>query len=206
MILAFSLVLPLPRNVRKGVLLFTSKVLSFPILGGIKFAHFALILSGVPLLDSTLRTYKSAAEAVDHDLTPNQRIGVLARKWREERNFWIAAMAFTLWCLLTVLYAQVGKAMRTQDELDRLQAELDDIKGIKRPAAPKIGGMKVPGVEGVTKLLNMGKKEEDQASDAVNATQQAETELSPAGFGAGPTGAAARRRAAPAAAGAASMQ
>lgn len=38
-----------------------------------------------------------AQEASDHELTPNQRISVLAKKWREERNFWIAAMAFTLW-------------------------------------------------------------------------------------------------------------
>jgi hypothetical protein len=47
--------------------------------------------------DSGFRTFKSAQEALDHELTPNQRISVLAKKWREERNFWIAAMAFTLW-------------------------------------------------------------------------------------------------------------
>lgn len=47
--------------------------------------------------DSSFRTYKMSQDASDHDLTPNQRINVLAKKWREERNFWIAAMAFTLW-------------------------------------------------------------------------------------------------------------
>jgi hypothetical protein len=51
----------------------------------------------VPAADSGFRTFKSAQEALDHELTPNQRISVLAKKWREERNFWIAAMAFTLW-------------------------------------------------------------------------------------------------------------
>jgi hypothetical protein len=39
---------------------------------------------------------------------PELKIGLLAKKWREERNFWIAAMGFTLWCMLTVLFSQVG--------------------------------------------------------------------------------------------------
>lgn len=47
--------------------------------------------------DAGFRTYKSSTEASDLELTPNQRISVLAKKWREERNFWIAAMTFTLW-------------------------------------------------------------------------------------------------------------
>lgn len=48
-------------------------------------------------IDSGMRTYKMQAETSNPDLTPNQRIGVLAKKWREERNFWIAMFAFTLW-------------------------------------------------------------------------------------------------------------
>jgi hypothetical protein len=44
-----------------------------------------------------MRTYKHAQAVSDAELTPNQKIGLLAKKWREERNFWIAAMAFTLW-------------------------------------------------------------------------------------------------------------
>lgn len=47
--------------------------------------------------DASFRTFKMAQDANDSELTPNQRISVLAKKWREERNFWIAAMAFTLW-------------------------------------------------------------------------------------------------------------
>lgn len=47
--------------------------------------------------DSGVRTYRQGLAVADSELTPNQKIGLLAKKWREERNFWIAAMAFTLW-------------------------------------------------------------------------------------------------------------
>lgn len=136
MILTFLLVLPFPRNVRKGLLIFTSKVLNFTVFGGLKFVHLALVLSGVPLMDSGFRTYKCANETANPELTPNQRISVLAKKWREERNFWIAAMAFTLWCLLTVLYGQVTHAMKVHDRLLDAEAELDELKGIKHTPAP----------------------------------------------------------------------
>jgi hypothetical protein len=141
MLLTFLLVLPFPRNVRKGILLFTSKALAFPVLGGMKFVHLALILAGVPLIDSSFRTYKMAQDANDSELTPNQRISVLAKKWREERNFWIAAMAFTLWCLVTVFYGQVSRALRIHDELDQARQELDELKGIKREPAQKTTGL-----------------------------------------------------------------
>ena len=35
--------------------------------------------------------------AVEPDLTPNQRTAVMARIWREERNFWISVLTFLLW-------------------------------------------------------------------------------------------------------------
>eukprot|EP00878_Enallax_costatus_P012924 GHUV01013496.1.p1 GENE.GHUV01013496.1~~GHUV01013496.1.p1 ORF type:complete len:239 (+),score=63.96 GHUV01013496.1:162-878(+) len=215
MLLTFLLVLPFPRNVRKGILLFTSKVLNFPVLGGIKFVHMALILSGVPLADSGFRTFRSAQEALDHELTPNQRISVLAKKWREERNFWIAAMAFTLWCLLTVLYAQVGHALRVADSLDRVQAELNEVKGVKpaTPATTKMSNMagnaasNVAGAASnvadaagnaantVAERLGFGKKvdagdEQCAVGDRGNATESFEADLTPAG----PTVGGARRR------------
>jgi hypothetical protein len=56
-----------------------------------------LCAAAAALSDSGFRTYKCANETANPELTPNQRISVLAKKWREERNFWIAAMAFTLW-------------------------------------------------------------------------------------------------------------
>jgi hypothetical protein len=63
----------------------------------VRTASLSLLAAATVFSDSGFRTFKSAQEALDHELTPNQRISVLAKKWREERNFWIAAMAFTLW-------------------------------------------------------------------------------------------------------------
>lgn len=45
--------------------------------------------------------------------------------------------------LLTVLYAQVGHALRVEDRLDHVQSELNELKGIKAPAPaamPKMPG------------------------------------------------------------------
>lgn len=95
-LLTVLLVAPFPRNIRKGILVFTNSVLSFPVLGGMKLVHFALVMAGIPFLDSGMRTYAST-HAVHEELRPDMKMQVLAKKWRDERNFWIAAMAFTMW-------------------------------------------------------------------------------------------------------------
>lgn len=49
---------------------------------------------------SSMNTYRFIATLHDTEainMTPNQRMGLLGRKWREERNFWIAALTFLLW-------------------------------------------------------------------------------------------------------------
>lgn len=184
MLLTFLLVLPFPRNVRKGILLFTSRALAFPVLGGMKFVHLALVLSGVPLMDASFRTFKMAQDANDSELTPNQRISVLAKKWREERNFWIAAMAFTLWCLVTVFYGQVSHALRIHDELDRAREELDELKGIKREPAHKTSVLSGRFGLGRRNVTSSNKKDDDAGIDDVaapagisNMSDAAETEL-----------------------------
>lgn len=182
LILTFLLVLPFPRNVRKGLLIFTNKVLSFSVVGGIKLVHFALILAGVPLFDSGMRTYKHAQAVSDSELTPNQKIGLLAKKWREERNFWIAAMAFTLWCLLTVLYAHVDSLLKLEDKVDDLQEQLDAATGVVRPKPTN--KMKVAGAV-ATMITQMGFSVPESVKAAAErpAPPQMSTIPSPAGTG-----------------------
>jgi hypothetical protein len=43
-----------------------------------------------------MKTYGSTQAAHD-ELRPDMKMQLLAKKWRDERNFWIAAMAFTMW-------------------------------------------------------------------------------------------------------------
>jgi len=62
-----------------------------------KLVHFSLIISGLPLIDSSFRTLSTSKAAAATDMRPEYKINLLAKKWREERNFWIAALGFTLW-------------------------------------------------------------------------------------------------------------
>merc|ERR1719382_787881 len=77
--------------------------LAFPLLGGLPtgilfaalsammFAGNAMSLMNAPTLDCTT-------------LSPNQCVGAKAQRWRNERNFWIAALALVSWlvCLKLV--------------------------------------------------------------------------------------------------------
>ncbi|GBF88814.1 hypothetical protein Rsub_01715 [Raphidocelis subcapitata] len=88
---------------------------------------------------SAFRTVKSSQAAEGSDVRPELKIGLLAKKWREERNFWIAAMGFTLWCMLTVLFSQVTRMVKLEDEAEELRDEVADLKGEPRPSAAKQG-------------------------------------------------------------------
>ena len=39
------------------------------------------------------------------DLSPCEKTQMLADKWRHERNFWMAALAVTLWVVLNRFYS-----------------------------------------------------------------------------------------------------
>ena len=100
-----------------------------------KLVHFALVASGIPLADSVFRTMRAseAAARAGSSARPEVRLQILATKWRQERNFWIAAMAFTLWCLLSVLFAQVTRMVKLEEDVEDLEDEVCDLKGLPRP-------------------------------------------------------------------------
>lgn len=150
-VLTLLLALPLPRPARRRLLELTSAVLSFTVLGGIKLVHFALAVSGIPLLDSGARTYRiarelhgaggggigggageAAADAARLGMSANVRTRLLASKWREERNFWLAAMAFLAWALLTVAFGLVKQLLNLEDEREALWDEVDDLRKVPR--------------------------------------------------------------------------
>lgn len=51
-----------------------------------------------------------------HSMTPDRKIQLLAKKWRNERNFWISALVLLLWYVL-------GGLMRLQDENAELRMQ-----------------------------------------------------------------------------------
>lgn len=56
-------------------------------------------------------------------LSPNEKIQMLADKWRNERNFWISAMCFLLWVVLARFYSICKKNLAMRDQISRLQGD-----------------------------------------------------------------------------------
>ncbi|PNH01181.1 hypothetical protein TSOC_012946 [Tetrabaena socialis] len=55
-------------------------------------------------------------------LSPNQRTALLARRWREERNFWIACLTFLLWGLLYRMFLLMLEHTALRDRVRYLEA------------------------------------------------------------------------------------
>jgi len=157
LVLTLLLALPLPRAARRQLLELTSRVLSFTVLGGVKLIHFALLVSGLPLLDSGARTLRigrelhgaggaaggdgsaAASDAARLAMSANVRTRLLASKWREERNFWISALCFVSWALLTVAFGLVRQLIALEDAREALWDEVDDLRQVPRRTAAKKG-------------------------------------------------------------------
>ena len=70
---------------------------------------------------TSLQLYELYQRPMPDTLTPNQKIAIQARRWREERNWWIAALTFLLWGLLYRFYALMLDYVQLQEEHARLQ-------------------------------------------------------------------------------------
>lgn len=147
LILTLLLALPLPSAVRKNILVVSAMLMNFPVLGGMKLVHLALLVSGIPFIDSGIKTYQSneamsdyrgVASDANHMLMKNQ---MLTKKWREERNFWIAFFAFTMWCMLTVLYWMCQSLLKLEEENISLKSKNNELRGIKE--TPKVTSLQM---------------------------------------------------------------
>ncbi|KXZ48734.1 hypothetical protein GPECTOR_25g318 [Gonium pectorale] len=85
-------------------------------------------------LASAHHTYHLSQTGMPETLTPNQRTALLARRWREERNFWIATLTFLLWGLLFRFYQLMLDHVAVRDRLRHLEAAAT---GAARPSAPE---------------------------------------------------------------------
>lgn len=119
-ILTLVLISPLPKKVRKGVLLFADKFLSFPVVGGAQLVHIMIFITALVFAAAVQQTVRANQAFLDETLTPNQKTSLLAKKWREERNFWIAMISFLLWCVCTRLYQLGVSSVRMQDKIEEL--------------------------------------------------------------------------------------
>lgn len=139
LLLTVLLIVPLPRVVKKGLLIFIRRVLFARVIENVRLVHFALVVSGMALLASTVDTYQMAQQVKDSEAwTPNQRTGLLARKWRGERNFWISVLTFMLWMFLYRFYSLMLEHLEMKDRLKEFerQAKLQQLAGGVAPSAP----------------------------------------------------------------------
>lgn len=185
LVLTILLIIPTPRVVKKGVLAVAQKVLFLKIAGSLSLVHVMMLLTGLSLAACSVDTYKlgRAASTEDAFVTPNQRMSLLGRKWRGERNFWIAMLAFLLWAALNSAYRLMLEHMQALDENKRLKEQVAKLKTSvalapthaihaplpEEPSAPPMpGGSKGDAVGGAGKgaadagggegLKNRGKK------------------------------------------------
>lgn len=111
---------PSPRPFRRGVFLFVSRVLDARVLHVFKTIHVMLFLLGLAVA--------SAARAL-HDLqashtaapspfaTPKYEVMFLSKRWRTERNLWLAGFAFSMWAVLAAFVRELGRRMTLEDRL-----------------------------------------------------------------------------------------
>uniref|UniRef100_A0A7S0WTB4 BAP29/BAP31 transmembrane domain-containing protein n=1 Tax=Chlamydomonas leiostraca TaxID=1034604 RepID=A0A7S0WTB4_9CHLO len=124
LVLTVLLILPTPLVVKKALLVFTRKVLFLNVIGDYKLVHMMMALTGSALAASSVHTYRLGQEALSTTLTPNQRVGILARKWREERNFWIAVLSFLLWSFLWRFYKLMIDHLELKAKVKTLEAQI----------------------------------------------------------------------------------
>mmetsp|Transcript_23546 Transcript_23546/g.64915 ORF Transcript_23546/g.64915 Transcript_23546/m.64915 type:complete len:201 (-) Transcript_23546:314-916(-) len=124
LVLTVLIMLPLPMTVRKGLIIFTRRVLFFEVFGGFKLVHFMQAVTLFSFIATSLNTYRLNQESVlDDKMTPNMKTSQLAKKWREERNFWIAVVAFLSWVFVGRSYALLVELVGHKEQIKTLTAE-----------------------------------------------------------------------------------
>lgn len=114
--------LPLPRNIRRGILLFTQRVFDLPLVGVLKLLHVMLWATAMAFLGSVRQAHLMREAQKDTVwAAPNMEINYLSKRWRAERNMWMTAFAFTAWVFLAAFYRE---AVRRLD----LEARLSDME------------------------------------------------------------------------------
>ncbi|PSC72645.1 expressed protein isoform B [Micractinium conductrix] len=114
--------LPLPRNFRRGTLLFTQRVFDLPIVGAFKLLHIMLWITALAFLSSARQVQVMRQTQADQVFTtPNQEIAVLSKRWRAERNLWLSAFAFSSWVFLAAFYREAVRRLELEARLSDLE-------------------------------------------------------------------------------------
>jgi hypothetical protein len=108
------------------VLSFIASVFDLPLIGIFKTLHVMLFLLAVAFGSAvrSLQLLHIAYAAGNQFATPNYEVSHLSKRWRAERNLWLAGFAFTIWAVLAAFYREARKRMQLEDRL--VEFELSD--------------------------------------------------------------------------------
>ncbi|GMH42033.1 hypothetical protein BSKO_09952 [Bryopsis sp. KO-2023] len=139
LVLLFFLSLPFPKFFRRTVLRLTNNVMSLPLIGGLQLVHVMLCITGVALAAMTKNTLinNRFSPPADTALSANQRQHYLGQKWRNERNFWIAALSFMSWWGLFCFYKASHKRVELEEENQKLKDRLSAYESFQNPGDPQ---------------------------------------------------------------------
>lgn len=117
-VLLVLLNIPAPRKLRRGIVMIVDKVLGFPLVGNFQLLHVVLVVTGGSFAETTRQTIElQRQQATEMIETPNVMTGLLAKKWRAERNFWLSFFCFTLWCLLACFYRLAVYTLKLEEQV-----------------------------------------------------------------------------------------
>ncbi|KAK2076173.1 hypothetical protein QBZ16_001105 [Prototheca wickerhamii] len=78
--------------------------------------------------------------------SPNQEIALLSKKWRTERNLWIAAFAFSAWAGLAAFYREAQRRARAENELQEVRLLREGEAPSRPPSGPPQTDLPLPRV------------------------------------------------------------
>lgn len=138
-VLLALLCFPAPRVFHRGVLKVVDSTLGINLVGNVlSLLHFMLVVSGAALLATIRTTYQLKDQKLDpSSVTPNVLSANLGKRWRAERNFWIAFITFTLWCLLARFYQILKHKAEVEDALARLRGDAPAKSSGPAPTKPE---------------------------------------------------------------------
>ena len=114
LLLLALLLAPAPRSARVALLRIVDRVLTLPVLGSIALANVMQAITGAALLGAA-RDAVRLGRAAKMDVSPSVTAANLAKRWRAERNAWLAALAFVAWTLLARVHVLVRRLVALED-------------------------------------------------------------------------------------------
>ncbi|CAG9464837.1 unnamed protein product [Pedinophyceae sp. YPF-701] len=145
--------IPRPRPLRRAILLTVKTFLGIPVFGVLKLVHLVMGLTFLSWAFQSKKLYevyqywqRREDYTIDQQCKSTQA-EIKGRKWRFERNWWIALFIFVAWAMLARFYAITVTAFELEEHIGRMQEQHNEELAALRKQVRALGG-EVPEGEG----------------------------------------------------------